>query len=119
MGFIKNDLFGDYALQGIAGKYYIPYLGGASAGYEHDPLSMGLATFDDPMNPTTYTKFTDPILSPSDPHARQGEDKTIYKSNMFVDEAMTLGYRYVNFYNAKGQDDTEGIFIAVSDNAKD
>lgn len=116
MGYVKNDLFGDYTLQSVNGHHYISYLGGNLDGYETDPLSMGEAWFDDVMDPSTYHKYPDPVLSPNDTDARAGEDKTIYKSNMFIDDAMTLGHRYVNFYNGKGQDDTEGIFIAVSDN---
>ena len=37
---------------------------------------------------------------------------------MFVDESMTLGYRYVNVYNAKATDSKERIYLAVSDDGE-
>lgn len=118
MGFVDNDLFGNHSLQKVCGKHYIPYLGGSKPGYETDPLWMGQAWCgDDIMNPESYHKFAKPILTPDDTDARPGEDYTLYKSNMFVDEAKTLGYKYVNFYNAKGKDNVEAVFVAVSDDA--
>lgn len=117
MSFINNDLFGDYSLQKVGNHYYIAYLGGALPGYETDPLSIGEAYIDDDiMNPSSYHKFDYPVLTPHDEDVRLGEDQTLYKSNMFIDEAKTLGHKYVNFYNAKAKDGTEGVFIAVSDN---
>lgn len=116
MGFINNDLFGDYSLQGIGENYYIPYLGGQLDGYETDPLAIGEAWIKgDLMNPASYHRFEKPILTRDDPDAREGEKQTLYKSCMFIDRAKTLGHKYVNFYNAKAKDATEGVFIATSD----
>ena len=37
------------------------YLGGASDGYEPDPLHMGLAYSDSPINPGGFKKMEEPI----------------------------------------------------------
>jgi len=107
---------GSNQLLSVNGKYYISYLGGNLNGYETDPLSMGLAYSDSPISP--FTKFEKPILSPFDADAREFERVTLYKSNLFVDEAMTQGHRYVNVYNAKATDTKERIYLAVSDDAE-
>lgn len=112
--FIQNELYGDYTLQQINGKYFVSYMGGNLDGYETDPLSAGLAKTDDLLAPERYERQLAPILSPKDPDARKGETLTVYKSNMFVDEAQTTGYPFVNAYNAKGEDHRESIFLAVS-----
>lgn len=112
--FIQNDLCGKYEIQKINGGYIIPYLGGSLDGYETDPLFMGQCKTRDILDPTQYQRREKSILSPTDPDAREGETLTLYKSNMFIDEAETLGYPFVNAYNAKGEDHRESIFLAVS-----
>ena len=96
------------------GKYLFAYIGGNLTGYETDPLSMGLATTDDFLNFDGYQKYAKPILSGSDADARVGETLTIYKADIFYDSKKTLGYPYVNAYNAKDKTHRESIFLAVS-----
>ena len=114
--FVDMDFGGTNEIQAVNGKYYMAYLGGNLNGYETDPLSMGLAFSDTPIS--KFTRFEEPIMSPSDADAREFETLTLYKSNMFIDEAMTLGHKYVNAYNAKPIDNKERIYLAVSDDGE-
>ena len=107
---------GTNELSKVNGKYYMAYLGGNLNGYETDPLSMGLSYSDKPNG--KFTRFEKPIMTPFDKDVRREEAKTLYKSYMFIDEAMTLGHRYINCYNAKPDDDKERIFLAVSDDGE-
>ncbi|MBQ7880052.1 MAG: family 43 glycosylhydrolase [Clostridia bacterium] len=102
-------------LMQIDGKYLFAYLGGNKTGYETDPLSMGIATAKDFLDPTSYTKYPTPLLSGADHDARMGETLTIFKGNMFYDEAKTTGYPYVCAYNAKDKTHRESIYLAVSE----
>lgn len=101
-------------LEQLNGNYYIPYLAGNSDGYEPDPLYMGLAKTKDPVDPDAFERLPEPILRPEDGDARPFEGKTLYKSFMFRDPLNTTGYPYVNVYNAKGEDNGERIYLAVS-----
>ena len=114
--FVDMDFGASNEIKPINGKYYMAYLGGNLNGYETDPLSMGLAYADSPIG--KFTRFPQPILSPSDADAREFETLTLYKSNMFFDEAMTTGHPYVNVYNAKPLDNKERIYLAVSDDGE-
>ncbi len=105
-------------LHRINGSYYISYLAGNSDGYEPDPLYMGLAKSSDPTDPNGFTRFPEPILRPEDPDGRELETKTLYKSFLFEDELKVTGFKYVNAYNGKAQDDTERIFLAVSNDGE-
>lgn len=105
---------GTYELQPIGGFYHISYLAGNSDGYEPDPLCMGLARSSDPTDPAAFTRLPLPVLRPDDPDARPFEEKTLYKSFLFRDDALTAGYPFVAVYNAKGRDGRERIFLAVS-----
>ena len=116
--YLDIDFDGSYALQKIAGTYHVSYLAGNSDGYEPDPLYMGLARSDDPTNPDAFTRLADPILRPEDPDGRPFETKTLYKSYLFADTAQVTGYPYVNVYNAKGEDNRERIFLAVSEDGE-
>ena len=116
--YMDVTLDGTYELQKAAGTYHVSYLAGNSDGYEPDPLYMGLARSEDPTNPNAFTRFPEPILRPEDPDSRPFENKTLYKSFLFFDEAHTTGYPYVNIYNAKGEDNRERIFLAVSEDGE-
>ena len=116
--YMDIDFHGDYRLQKVAGAYHVSYLAGNSDGYEPDPLYMGLARSDDPTNPDSFTRFEAPILRPEDADSRPFETKTLYKSYLFRDEAEVTGYPYVNVFNAKGEDNRERIFLAVSDDGE-
>ncbi|MBQ8407751.1 MAG: glycosylase [Clostridia bacterium] len=110
-----NYFGGSNELLTIDGKYLFAYIGGNLPGYETDPLSMGIATADDFLNFDGYQKYSKPVLSGSDRDAREGETLTIYKADIFYDSKKTLGYPYVNAYNAKDSTNRESIFLAVSD----
>lgn len=114
--FLDIEWGGENSIQKVNDKYYMAYIGGWKNGYETAPLSMGLAYSDNPI--AGYKKFEDPVLSPCDEDAREFERKTIYKANMFVDEAQTLGYRYVNFYNSQDEVNKERIYCAVSNDGE-
>lgn len=105
-------------LEQLNGNYYIPYLAGNSDGYEPDPLYMGLAKTKNPVDPDSFERLTEPILRPEDVDARPWEGKTLYKSFMFRDPLNTTGYPYVNVYNAKGEDNGERIYLAVSEDGE-
>ena len=112
---LQDNLFGgSNELMTIDGQYLFAYLGGNLKGYETDPLSMGIATTPDFLTLDGYKKFPTPVLSGSDSDARPGETLTIYKADMFYDRKKTLGYPYVNAYNAKDDTHRESIFLAVS-----
>ncbi len=102
-------------LQPINGSYMVSYLAGNSDGYEPDPLSMGLAQTADPTDKNAFRRFPDPILSPADPDGRPFEERTLYKSYLFRDPLLSTGHPYVNCYNARSNQLTERIFLAVSD----
>lgn len=103
-------------IQTVNGKYYMAYLGGNLDGYETDPLSMGLAYSNTPIS--SFERFENPIMAPDDEDVREFETVTLYKSNMFIDEANITGYKYVNAYNAKATDNKERIYLAVSDDGE-
>lgn len=113
---LQDNVFGgSNELLTIDGQYLFAYIGGNLKGYETDPLSMGIATASDFLKFDEYKKLSAPVLSGSDPDARQGETLTIYKADIFYDRKNTLGYPYVNAYNAKDSSHRESIFLAVSD----
>lgn len=98
------------------GRYWLSYIGGAGQGYEPDPLSIGLATTTTPHEAKEWERLPDnPILGPHQPDVRPWEDVTLYKSGIIRDEAETLGYPFVMFYNGKTkQGNHEAIGMAVS-----
>ncbi len=116
--FVDNDLFGNYEIRRVNGHFCFSYLGGNLNGYETDPLQMGECRVGNITDPASYERFERPILSPFDADSRPGERKTLFKSNLFIDDAETLGHRYVNVYNAKDGDDVETVFLAVSDDGE-
>ncbi len=105
---------GSNTIHPINGSYYMSYLAGNSDGYEPDPLFMGLAKTPDPTCAEKYVRFPEPILRPDDKDARENETKTLYKSYIFEDIDGLTGYPYVNAFNAKAENATERIFLAVS-----
>lgn len=112
---LQDNLFGgSNELLTVDGKYLFAYIGGNLKGYETDPLSMGIATTDDFLNFDGYKKHPRPVLSGSDADAREGETLTVYKADIFFDSKKTLGYPYVNAYNAKDDTHRESIYLAVS-----
>jgi len=116
LAFADTDFGGSNEPIPVNGSYYVSYLAGNLNGYETDPLLMGLAKSNSPIE--GLEKFKDPIMTPFDADVREFECKTLFKSNLFIDEARTLGHRYVMAYNAKPHDDKERIYLAVSDDAE-
>lgn len=68
--FIDMNFGGTNKINSINGKYYMAYIGGASDGYEPDPLHMGLAYSVNPVDVNGFKKFYEPIHSPYDIDAR-------------------------------------------------
>lgn len=115
--YIDNELYGDYTLGKVVDKYHFSYLGGNLDGYETVPLSVGQATATDPEKKESYKKIKQPCLTTTDEDSREGERVCIYKSHLFKDSDEVLGYPYVCIYNAKGKEDKEALFLAVSKDA--
>jgi len=105
---------GSYRLQTHDEKYWLSYSGGALAGYETDPLAIGIAWTSDPTRPVEWSRLPDPVLSRDQPDVRAFESLTQYKSNIIHDEKHTLGYPFVMFYNGKPKRGYERIGMAVS-----
>lgn len=118
---VDHEWGGSYALQPYEGKYWFTYIGGAGKGYEPDPLKIGLAYTDNPTTAKSWTRFDKPIMAPEDPDAREFEKTTMYKTSVIWDQAKTLGYQFVCFYNGKNAvngPSVERIGIAVSNDLK-
>lgn len=112
---------GSYELQRYDGKYWMPYFGGSSEGYESGLLSISMAyTEYDPSTVHLWDRVGKPILMASDKDVRWWENSTIYKTWVLLDEGKTTGYPFVMYYNARGDSinpakGAERIGMAVSD----
>ncbi|MFT3870713.1 MAG: glycosyl hydrolase [Nibricoccus sp.] len=109
---------GSYALGKHEGRYWMSYIGGSLTGYEKSPLSIGMASTNDPTNLIAWDKLPAPIMQPTDRDARFFENETLFKSSIIHDDASTLGAPFVMFYNARHARDNERIGIAISDDMK-
>ena len=109
---------GSYELQRYEDKYWMSYLGGALAGYETDPLAIGIAWTKDPTKPAPWQRLDTPVLSRDQEDVRPWEALTQYKSNIIHDPAKSLGYPFVMFYNGKAQGSPERIGMAVSNDMR-
>lgn len=117
-GFALHDIeWGRNEIQQYDGKYWISYLGGPNPGYETPPLSIGLASAQDPVR-GEWRRAAKPSLSIDDPDVRPTERTRLYKSYVFRDDSETLGAPFVMFYNAHTHGDSERIFVAVSDDMR-
>ncbi|SEJ62365.1 hypothetical protein SAMN05192553_106141 [Cyclobacterium xiamenense] len=85
-----------------AGTYWMSYLGGATAGYEAGTLGVGMAKSENLVLAEEWERITSPVLLPGDSPARWFENDKIYKSHVIRDEDQLTGYRFVMYYNAKG-----------------
>ncbi|MBR1793597.1 MAG: hypothetical protein IJ764_08180 [Bacteroidales bacterium] len=117
---VDIDWGGGYGLEAYKGCYWMTYLGGSKPGYESRPLSIGVATTDDPTQPSEWKGLDHPVLSPADTDAQWFERETQFKSAVFRDKEKHFGCDFVMFYNAFGVNDTNGlgaerIGIALSD----
>src|SRR5437762_6738864 len=115
---VDHEWGGSAKPQPFNDRYWMSYIGGALQGYVTVPLSMGMARTKTPDQPVEWARLeTNPVLSPSDPDARDFEKKTLYKSQIIWDKNETLGHPFVMFYNGKqaGKVATERIGMAVSE----
>jgi predicted GH43/DUF377 family glycosyl hydrolase len=107
---------GSSKLQKYDGKYWMSYIGGALQGYETDPLSIGIAWSKTPTEVKEWTPIAgNPVLSIEQPEVREFEKMTLYKSQIILDKAKTLGHQFVMYYNGKSKNGYERIGMAVSD----
>jgi predicted GH43/DUF377 family glycosyl hydrolase len=108
---------GSCELQQFDGKYWMSYFGGAKQGYETDPLSIGIAWSTEPHLPRPWHRLSkNPVLTPSDPQARDFEKATLYKSHILWDKLQSLGAPFIIYYNAKQKGPwVERIGMATSD----
>jgi predicted GH43/DUF377 family glycosyl hydrolase len=106
---------GTHELEKFDGKFWLSYIGGAKKGYETDPLSIGMAWTRHPDRSRAWHRLDEnPVLGPKQPNARDFETKTLYKSQVIHDEAESLGWPFVMYYNAKYKNGFEQIGMAVS-----
>lgn len=111
---------GSYELQKEKGKYWMPYFGGSSTGYEHGLLSAGMAwTTESPATVHEWDRLDKPLFKATDEDARWWENSTIYKTWVLSDRSKTTGYPFVMYYNARGDSlkparGAERIGMAVS-----
>ena len=107
---------GTYQLQQYKGKYWMPYFGGTSTGYEAGTLSIGMAfTTNDPSKPVEWQRLNHAILSPLDTNVSWWDNHTMYKSWVIKNKN-----RFLLYYNANGDSldkkrGAERIGMAVSD----
>jgi predicted GH43/DUF377 family glycosyl hydrolase len=109
---------GSYELGKYDGKYWMSYLGGKLKGYEADPLMVGMAYTNDPTTSQPWIRLAEPVLTRDQADCRPWEALTQYKSNIIHDNAETLGYPFVMYYNAKTKSSYEVIGMAVSKDMK-
>jgi predicted GH43/DUF377 family glycosyl hydrolase len=106
---------GSHELEKFNGRYWLSYIGGARQGYETDPLAIGIAWTKHPARTSEWQRLAEnPVLGPKQPDARPFETKTLYKSQIIHDEAQSLGWPFVMFYNGKYKNGFEQIGMAVS-----
>lgn len=93
---------GSNTLGTYKGRYWMSYFGGNKQGYEPDPLSIGMASTDDPSSATPWERHEDnPVMRPDAPEARPFEQETLYKSFIMHDPSESLGYPFIMYYNGK------------------
>lgn len=117
---------GSYHINQYKGKHWMTYIGGHGTGYEavREPLNIGMAWTDgDVTQPHEWQSAPAPLLSIEDKDAQWWEKLVQYKSTIYSDPNMTLGRRFVMFYNAGGINPennlkAERIGIALSNDLK-
>ena len=106
---------GSYELGTHDGKYWLCYFGGNRKGYEPDPLMIGMAWTTDPTRPEPWTRLDAPVLSGDQPDSRYWEKLTLFQGYILHDQARSLGFPYVMYYNARSNHDSyERIGMALS-----
>lgn len=93
---------GSNSLSTFQGRYWLSYFGGNKQGYETDPLSIGMASTDDPTVAKAWQRHEgNPVMTPFGEDARPFEKATLYKSFIMHDPTLSLGYPFIMYYNAK------------------
>lgn len=117
---VDPDWNGNWEIQAHRGRYWMSYLGGKKKGYETPPLSVGLASTDDPGAVREWRRLeTNPVLGPADASARAFEKDTLFKSHILRDPERRLGHTFLLFYNARQKGvGVERIGVAVSDDLR-
>lgn len=95
---------GKYKLNSYAGKYWMSYFGGSTAGYEPEPLAIGMAyTTKKPTQPVEWQRLSKPVLTSTDPDVSWWENRhKLFKSYVIEDPDKQTGHRFVMYYNAVG-----------------
>ncbi len=112
---------GSYELNKFDNKYWMPYFGGNSQGYEKGLLSIGMAyTEQKPNTVHLWDRLDEPVFMATDKDARWWENSTIYKTWVLQDDSKLTGHPFVMYYNARGDSinpdrGAERIGMAVSD----
>ncbi|HVU98313.1 MAG TPA: family 78 glycoside hydrolase catalytic domain [Puia sp.] len=120
-GWDASQKAGYISLLKFNGKYWMPYFGGASTGYEAGTLSIGMAfTNKNPWEPHEWQRLNHPILSPKDTTVSWWDNHTMYKSWVYEDKKRITGHRFLLYYNANGDSldkkrGAERIGMAVSE----
>jgi len=120
-GWDANQKAGYISLLKFKGKYWMPYFGGTSTGYEAGTLSIGMAfTNKNPCEPHEWQRLNHPILSPKDTTVSWWDNHTMYKSWVYEDKKRITGHRFLLYYNANGDSldkkrGAERIGMAVSE----
>lgn len=125
---VDTEWGGKYRLKKYAGKYWMSYFGGSTAGYEPEPLAIGMAyTNETPIQPVEWRRLPAPVLSSKDSDASWWENRNkLFKSYVIEDSDKNTGHRFVMYYNAVGDSLAnnkptrwyERIGMAVSDDMK-
>ncbi|MFC2138368.1 glycosylase [Bacteroidota bacterium] len=117
---IDYEWGGNYGINTFENKYWLSYFGGNTMGYERGLLSIGIAyTESDPATVHSWERLGKPVLTSKDDDARWYDNSTMYKSFIIKDEENLTGYKFVMYYNARGDSinpdrGTERISMAVS-----
>ncbi len=95
---------GSYKLHTFQGKYWMSYFGGSTAGYEPEPLSIGIAfTTKKPTRPMEWQRLDEPVLGDTDPDVRWWENRhKLFKSYVIEDPSRQTGHCFIMYYNAVG-----------------
>lgn len=101
---VNTKWSGKYRLKKFNGKYWMSYIGGSAAGYEPEPLSIGIAyTRRKPTSAFQWKRLSAPVLASADKDVRWWENRNkLFKSYVIVDEAGFTGYKFIMYYNAVG-----------------
>src|SRR5690606_15633545 len=83
------------------GEYWMSDFGGASVGYEPEPLAIGMAyTAEKPSKPMEWERLDNPVLTSEDEGVRWWENRhKLFKSYVVEDKKRNTGHRFIMYYN--------------------